>query len=296
MIQKKNFVPLPYRRVSVQKTKLPMNQNQILDFLREKPVYFATDFIVFHNDESEAAIVRVQKKQENTKSDLFRETESFDWIAGPADCVLVHDKKVDTGNVSSMARSAFERGVPSDKTLVVEGAFGHLNFIFHPEPRLLHVIDLIPPEPSRLMDLVEKSLMLTDPGPLVPVPRFIDIKKLGQASKRNCVLYPCAASELDAGKPTFFLDQHPTEQDWELIGCERTEAIYRHFYRRVPDRIESCPAKLSSPPEQELSIVRCCSWQNDFEVRGSRAFVPWGADLKIVNMALNQLLQATVSI
>jgi hypothetical protein len=189
-----------------------------------------------------------------------------------------------------MSAKAFQLGIPSQKTLIVEGAYGHVNFLYHPEPIFLDVIDLIPPEPSRLYDLVYQSLTLNNNGPIVLQKKFIDIEALGKNVKAETLLYPCAVSGMKTGKATYFLDEHPEKQDWVLMGCERTEEIYHHMYKESPQRHDTCPKNLMIQSEG-YSITRCCSWQTHYEIQGKTAFVPWGADLPMMGLAIAELFK-----
>ncbi len=281
-----NFFPLPYRRVSVQRVEFRLIDREIRKFLCDKPVYRATDFIVFRNQD-QTAIVKVAKK---SGEGLFRKIESIDLIAGSDVCHWVEDSKIDTSNCSQMISKAQNLGLDSSSTLVVEGAFGHVNFIMNPAPIYLWILDSVPPFPSRLMDLIQKALIVIDKVPLIPVNKSIDTRELAPRDADRACLFPCRASDLRGPGDTYYLDEHPPKQEWTMIGCERSEEIYMAFYSERPVRIESCPRKLAPQP-QCLSMVRCCLWETTYEIHGHQAIVPWGSDLQIVLKALTELLK-----
>ncbi|MFN8456191.1 MAG: hypothetical protein U0401_16240 [Anaerolineae bacterium] len=55
--EKRNLVPLPYRRVSVQPYSGPMTAEAIESLLMEREAYRRTDFIVLKGKDKETAVV-----------------------------------------------------------------------------------------------------------------------------------------------------------------------------------------------------------------------------------------------
>jgi hypothetical protein len=59
--QQKNFVPLPYRRVSFQPYYGEMTEAAIVAHLLNREVYRRTDVIVLHNTDHQYAVAAVQR-------------------------------------------------------------------------------------------------------------------------------------------------------------------------------------------------------------------------------------------
>jgi hypothetical protein len=65
-------------------------------------------------------------------------------------------------------------------TVVVEGVDGHISFIHRPNPWRIMTLDIVPPEPSRLMRILERALDAADTGgePVEFIPTILDINEL----------------------------------------------------------------------------------------------------------------------
>jgi hypothetical protein len=79
------------------------------------------------------------------------------------------------------------------------------------------------------------------------------------------------------------------------VGCERSQQIHRHFYGDEAPRIELCPKKLFVG-DVALGLMRCCMVERQFEISGSVAIVPWGAELPLIEQALRALLDRAKSL
>jgi hypothetical protein len=88
----------------------------------------------------------------------------------------------------------------------------------------------------------------------------------------------------------YFLDERPEQrQPWTLIGCERSLQFHRHYYGDEPPRIELCPRRLAGE-RAGPTLLKCCLLEFDIELDQQIAVVPWGADLKMMEEALRQLI------
>jgi hypothetical protein len=92
-----------------------------------------------------------------------------------------------------------------------------------------------------------------------------------------------------------YLDERPERVDWVLVGCERSRQIHRHLYSEDCPSIELCPKRLFDP-RGALGLMRCCMVEKKVEVVGRTAFVPWGAELPLVEEALEALIGLTQEI
>jgi hypothetical protein len=287
----RNLVPLPYRQVSVQPYAAEMTEAAIVDHLLHREAYRRTNFIVLHRgdvESSELALVAITRSADEP---LFSKITAVEVLALPDTCVYVKDPQTDCANRSALAALAHRCGVGVDRTLVVGGLYDHINFIHHPDPLVLRVVEVAPPEPPKLFDLVRHVLSYADlPAIRVELER-IEIADLARQRPSAEYLVPCRSGGLDQiGGHVSFLDERPAERrDWVLVGCERSLQFHRHYYGDEPPRVEMCPRRIAGA-RSEPTLVKCCLLEFDIEREGQVMTVPWGTDLAMVERALHQLV------
>ncbi len=281
-----NFVPLPYRHVSVQPYHGQMTEEAICAHLLGKDSYRRTRYVVLENDH-QCAVAAVSRESEEP---LFSDITAVEVLALPDTCTLVEDSEVDPGNPSALAAKALALDTGNEATLVVRGLYQHVNFIYHPNPIKIRVIEVVPPQPAKLLALARKVLSYADLPALQLVSENFELRDLAAtASNAESYLIPCRASGLGFDKPTYFLDERPARQNWTMIACERSRQIHQHFYGDEAPRVEMCPRKLTQD-DGSLTLVKCCLLENHIEVDDNWAVVPWGANLAQVEEALKQLI------
>ena len=285
-----NFVPLPYRRVSYQPYAGAMSEAAIRSHLLEREVYRRTDVVILHQGR-ELAVAAVQR----TPSDaLFVRVEAVEVLALPEACSFLHDPATDPANPSALAKLARQHGIGPDKTLVVQGAFDHINLIHRPDPLAVRVVEVTPPTPPKLLAMAEHVLSYSNLPAICLEWEPIDVRGLCGQVKPEAYLVPCRSGGLDdLPAPVYFLDERPPErQPWTLIGCERSLQFHRHYYGDEPPRLEMCPRRLARPSGQP-TLLKCCLLEFDIEQDGQTVIVPWGADLPMVERALRLLAGET---
>lgn len=281
-----SFVPLPYRHVSVQPYSGPMTKAAISAHLLGKDSYRRTRFVVLEQQDH-CAVAAVSRHSEEP---LFSAITGVQVLALPDTCTLVEDPAVDPGNPSALAAKALAMGLGPETTLVVRGKYQHVNFIYHPNPITIRVIEVTPPEPPKLLSLAQKVLDYADLPAIRLEPHNIELRHLAAAAPPAAAyLIPCRASGLGFNRPTYFLDERPPRQNWVMIACERSRQIHQHFYGDEPPRVEMCPRKLT-PDDGSPVLLKCCLLETNIEVDGNRAVVPWGANLAQVEAALKALV------
>lgn len=287
-----NVVPLPYRRVSMQPYSGPMTEEAIVSHFLGREAYRRTDFIVLHTDDLEAREYAVVAISRTADEPLFSAITAVEVLALPDHCVFAKDPETDCANRSALAELAYQHGVRADRTLVVEGRYDHVNFIHRPNPLVLRVVEVAPPEPPKLFDLVKHVLSYADlPAIRVELER-IEIADLARQVPAKEYLVPCRSGGLDQlGAPVSFLDERPAERrDWVLVGCERSLQFHRHYYGDEPPRVEMCPRQIAGQRDQP-TMLKCCLLEFDIERDGQVMVVPWGTDLVMVERALRQLVK-----
>jgi hypothetical protein len=223
------------------------------------------------------------------EEDLFSPITSVELFAAPQQCVWVDDPTVDVGKPSELGAKARARGVTPDQTLIVHGKYEHVNFIYHPEPVVIHVVDVVPPEPAKLWTMAHQVLQLVEDLPPITLQYSpINLVTLARSRPAPAYLFPCQASGINVGAPVYFLDTRPPLREWTMIGCERSAQFHRHFYNREPKQVDYCPRNRTSPSEA-LVLTKCCLLETTIECEGNRALVPWGATMRHIEQALRYL-------
>jgi hypothetical protein len=283
-----NLVPLPYSRVAVQHVEMDLDEAAISTFLHDKEAWFETDYVVFRRG-PDCAIVKIQK---TTPTNSFCRITNVEILSRPDGTRWIDDDAVDTGNPSALAEKARASGIGVSETLVVNGLYEHVNFIHRPQPVVIEVFDLSPPEPPRLLDMARRVLAHRDFPAIVVKAHVQSIPALARdvlPKLMKPLLFPCGISQLKRTTAAFYLDERPPRRDWVLIGCARSAQIHRHVYGEDCPRIELCPKHLFGA-RGGLALMRCCMVEKRVELAGRVAFVPWGAELSLIEEALRALL------
>jgi hypothetical protein len=270
-----NFIARPYRGVSVQDVE-SLDAAALVEWVRSRRVYKRTEFIVAVQGERRA-LVQVERADGDGVLVPVRDARV---IAGPDDVAFVRDRDVDTANAGQMAR------VASGPCTVVEGKFGHVNFILDPAPLRVRVVEVVPPEPPKLLEMGRTVLDYDEDLPPFELDyEAIDMRELAASAPAEHYLFPCRCSGLDGD----FLDAAPPEPaDWTLVGCERSREIYVALYGREPKaRLDFCPRAMVR--EGGPTLLKCCLLERGIERDGDRWVVPWGASLEEVRGALREL-------
>ncbi len=282
-----NVVPLPYRGVSVQPYDGPMTESGIIGHLLGREAYRRTEFGVLRGPDGRCAVVAIDTAN---REPLFAPITHVEVLALPETCLYVRDPETDCGNRSALAALAARYGVEEHGTLICEGKFDHVNFIHRPKPLVVRVIEVTPPEPPKLFELVRHVLTYADLPPMIPVLERIALRKLAEERRPQAFLVPCRSGGLDdLGAPVHYLDERPPQRlDWTLIGCERSLQFHRHYYGDEPPRVEMCP-RVIARRSGEPTLLKCCLLEFDIESDDDLMVVPWGADLPMIERALRTL-------
>ncbi|MEA2669877.1 MAG: hypothetical protein QOG45_97 [Chloroflexota bacterium] len=279
-----NLVPRRYRDVSVADLDRPLDPASLPQQLLGRDAYRRTRYIIARHGE-QTAVVRVERA---TEEPLFSPITAVEVLALPHECALLHLREVDTAVPSQLAAAAV-RHAPGVRCVVVHGRYEHLNLILDPRPLRITVVEVVPPEPPKLLDQCRRVLAVADDLPPIElVPHLVDLRELGAdgADGRDRLL-PCRGSGIVLeGREVAFLDQHPARRDWLLLGCERSREIHRWFYGTDADHRDICPRRLAAPSP---ALTKCCLLEEHLEVAPGRVTVPWGASLELVRDGLREV-------
>ncbi len=288
----KNLVPLPYRRVSYQPYTGAMTAAAITAHLMGREAYRRTDFVVLHQDAAHALAAIATHERES----LFSPIHSVEVLALPDTCRFADAPDTDPAIPSAIAAKAHDLGVGPEDTLIIRGKYEHINFIHHPDPLVIRVVEVAPPDPPKLFGLAQHVLSYADLPPIRLELERVDLNDLARDSAQQAgvppaaYLVPCRSGGLDRfPAPVHFLDERPERHPWIMVGCERSLQFHRHYYGDEPPRIEMCPRRLTGH-RTVPTLLKCCLLEFNIEQDGQVAIVPWGADLRMVEEALRRLI------
>jgi hypothetical protein len=263
-----NFIARPYRGVSVQDAP-GLDEAALREWLIGRRVYRRTEFVVARRG-GEHAVVQVEHP---VGEDIVAPVSDLRVLARPDEVAFVIDPSVDTGNASQMARVARAR------VTIVQGRYEHVNFIVEPAPVRVRVVEVVPPEPPKLLEMARAVLDYDEDLPPVELAfEPIDLREL------EGDMYPCRCSGLEGR----FLDAGPPEPAETLVGCERSRQIHVALYGVEPRaRVDFCPRVLTAAGGPTL--MKCCLFERGVRREGASLVVPWGAALEEVREALREL-------
>lgn len=283
-------MPGQYRSVSVATVEVPLTERALRAHFLGREAYRRTRFIVVRGGAG-TAVVEVAKVSDDP---LFSPITDLRVLAGPEECILVSAPEVDTGVPTQVAR-AWRRLAPGARCVVVQGRYGHVNFMLDPQPLRVRVVEVLPPEPPKLVDQAQRVLEVAEDLPPIELcPITFDLRELAQRLSSPTYLFPCRGSGVLAeGAEVAYLDEHPARREWALVGCTRSREIHAWFYGSEPPGVDMCPreltAELPPAPEEAGTLTKCCLLEGKVVDGGATVTVPWGASLAEVHEGLRRL-------
>lgn len=277
--------PNRYREVSVTDVDVPLDEESLRALLTSRPVYRRSRYLVARRG-TETALVELVRGE---TTGLFSTVDDIVLLAPPEQVAYLHRPDLDTGVPSDLIRAALE--VPSARCVVVQGAYGHVSFVLDPKPIPLHVLDVAPPWPAKLLHQVQRLLETADDLPgVVTVPHVVDLSDLLPGEPAGHYLLPCRGGGMDVpGAEVSYLDEVPPRADWTLLGCARSRAIHDFFYGGDVPQVDTCPRAIAAGiglPPGEVLLTKCCLLENHIEIEGRIVVTPWGASFAHLGEAL----------
>jgi len=271
--------------VSVKDVDVELTEYNINELMKDWKAYVRADFLILRNGEDHAVVKLVKE----SGMELFKKVVKHEIISLPHDTVFEDLPDADVVNVPLLAE--VQRRHPG-KTVVIRGLFSHMSFVSGMECVRLHVLDNVPPSPSKLGVLVRKALAAGFiEHPVVVDETVIDMSEKVSDVRTEAVMFPCRVSNLTADIPFYFLDEFPKlEHDVTLIGCDLSARIFRSLYKREPKLINVCPMDHVNDNDVK-TIVKCCKIKDGHVIDGNVAKVPWGATVPEVVDAINDLFR-----
>ena len=285
-----NIMPSRYRQVSV--AAVPsLEPHDLVARFTGREAYYRTRFVVVRLDGDPERCALVELARDGS-DELFSPAAGARVLASAEECAYIRDDGADLGIASHLARAALR--CPGRRCVVVEGRYRHISFLLNAEPVRITVVDVVPPEPSKLADQVARVLDFAEDLPPIAVQeRIVDSRALVTEPVPEGLIVPCRGGGVDIeGVAVSHLDERPTFAGSALLGCERSQQIHRWFYGTEPDRtIDWCPRRLIGVDQSfdGLVLSRCCMLDEGHEQSGRTVMVPWGATLAEVHEGLRTL-------
>ena len=279
------LLPDRYREVSVTDVDVELAAEPLRALLMSRPVYRRTRYVVVRRA-GRAALVEVERADTD---ELFADVTAVHLLAGPEETAWVVRPELDPGIPSDLARAAADE--PGARCVVLEGRYGHISFVLDSTPVRLHVLDVAPPHPAKLLDQVQRVLDTAEELPgVLPVPHVVELGDLVPAGTTGDVLLPCRGGGMTVpGTTVHYLDEVPPHRDWTLLGCARSRAIHEALYAAPVVQVDTCPRTLAAGVELapgEVLLTKCCLLEEHVETDGQVVVVPWGASFGHLREAL----------
>jgi len=282
----RNLVPSRYRDVSVAGVDGRLTTAGLERHFLGREAYRRTRYVIARRG-PEAALVQVTKASE---APLCSPIVAVRVLALPGDCAVVDAPEVDTGVPTQLARAARELA-PGARCVVVQGRYRHVSFILDPDPIRVRVVEVVPPEPPKLLDQARRVLEVAEELPPIELlPALTDLTELAGQQPARRYLLPCRGSGIRVdGAEVSFLDERPARQEWVLVGCDRSRELHGWFYGEEAEVVDMCPRRLAGPLGTAPVLTKCCLLEEHVERDGVRVTVPWGASLELVREGLARI-------
>ncbi|MFC5996347.1 hypothetical protein ACFQE5_19260 [Pseudonocardia hispaniensis] len=284
-----NLVPNRYRGVAV--TTMPpgvaLEQAAMRALLLGRDAYRRTRFVVARSA-GQTALLHITRASD---TELFSPIVAVEMLAGPEECAFVVDDEADVSIPSVLAAIAHRRA-PAARAVIVQGRYGHVNFILEPRALTITVREVVPPQPAKLLDQARRVLAVTESlRPIELVGDLTPLPELAEDHPAEHYLLPCRGSGGEIpGATVSYLDEHPPRADWTLLGCARSRQIHRWFYGEDPPMVDFCPKRAVESAAGPV-LTKCCLQEEHVESGPGWASVPWGASLDHIREALELLAE-----
>jgi hypothetical protein len=284
------MMPRHCKDVAFKRVDFPLTEEAIQRRFEGERVFTRTEYFILENC-GKYAVVGVKRKH---GIELFRDVAGVELVSLPDDTAFVHDPECDVLSPHAMARHAVAH---KQETVVVLGKFEHISFIKGSKnPAILRVVDVVPPYPSKTVEMVELALRTgTIQTPVLVEPVIYDAVELSAGHDNPVLMFPCEAGKITVrGRPVAYLDKTPKLKEGEavtLAGCELSRRIFRITYGHEPDFVNICPRDLARKHFEpgKLHIARCCDVHRVI-VEPGLALVQYGATMGEIIAAIKGLV------
>jgi len=284
------MIPAHCADVGVKETDIPLTEEGLRRYFIGRMSYSRTKFYVLKNGE-EWAVVKVAKEK---RTNLFSPITEMKVLSLPDRTEFVGRPDLDVLDIGGLLRIQAEH---PGKLVIVQGRFEHVSFVDVPLPAKIGLIDVVPPEPSKLETLIGQ--LVGDESEIIDLrTKKIDLSHIVQdIPPEDLIFLPCRVTDREmrdvcSGREALFLDKSPDVDgsrlsSSHLIGCSLSSRIFKELYSFEPRLHNICPRGFCESEEIGLpTIARCCKVKSGVQVDGDTVFLPWGANLCEVSEAL----------
>lgn len=286
------MIPRHCSEVGLIKVSFPLTEENILKESVGHILYYNTNYVVLVNG-NEWAVAKVLKSKNPGR---FKKVEAVEIVSLPEDTGFVKDSTVNVNNPSLMAKIAEKE---NKETVVVNGEFEHVSFISKEKALPLIVCDFRPPDPPKLVQLVERAL---DAGriekPIKVDFNVLDLNRLATESEKPFVMFPCYTDVSDSQKNVLYLVGNPDLSsigidNIVLIGCDLSLRIFKSVYGKTPAFVNMCPLHRAEVIRKKgvKCITRCCKIGEGYLRIGDIAYVSYDPKLCDVEEAIIDLFE-----
>ena len=278
------MIPHHCNAVSMVEASFELSKANILKELQGRKVYHKTRWLVLRRGKGKKgqyAVVEI----ESHGYGMFKNIDKVKIISLPKETAFVHAPKADPFNHNSMS-AVLER--TGRRAAVVEAMFDHITFVTKEDPVIIHLLDVVPPSPSKLEIMAPKVLTsMSLDHPVHFDTKIVDLTKLVKTKE---VVYPCRARNMGKHKHAKFLHEVPKLDDHvTLVGCDISRRIFYSEYKRMPGFVNMCPKNFVKNIKG-LKLIRCCLVEDQALQEGDMVMVPWGVRMEDLRDAINKLL------
>jgi hypothetical protein len=282
--------PAHCKEVSVRTVEIDLTEESIRSYLMGRKAYIRTRFVLLNNGDS-WSVAEIEK---DAADGVLQEITSVRVITLPDETVFVDEPDLEVLSASEMGRL---RESVAKRCVVVRGKSEHISFFADDEPFDLKLFDVVPPNPTKLIGLVEEALrsVLQDSYVRYEVVE-VDLNGLEGMDGFREVLFPCRASGLNHRGKLGYMDDPPglsprQIREAKVVGCSLSARIFKAVYGSEPQLVNMCPVDLLEKAGIEGPVLtKCCKVKEGFEIQGEVAVVPWGARVSDVAAALEALM------
>jgi hypothetical protein len=303
-----NLVPAQYRQVSVADVPVALDEAALRAHLLGRPVYRRTRYLVTRHAGA-CAVVEVSQESDIP---LFSPVTAVTMIARADETAFVDAPETDTAVPTQLARAAAGHA-PGARCVIVRGRYGHISFIADPAPVPVHVVEVVPPWPPKLVDQLRRVLDVSDDLPPVDlVEDLVDLAALAATRPARHYLFPCRSGQASGtaapgaaapggGVPVSYLDEIPERAPWTMVGCARSRSIHDWFYGGEVPTVDMCPRNLARRGDRPHAagpgpvITKCCLLEDRVSSDDGLVVVPWGASLAQVRDGLRLAVAAAAA-
>lgn len=150
-------MPDRFSEVAVVPVDVPLTLPELAGWFVGRMALTGTRWVIATHG-GQAAVLELDRERADT---LRSPISGVAMLARPQDCRWVTAPDVDTA-IPTLLVAAARRLAPGARCMIVTGRFGYVTFVSEPSQIPVRVLDVVQPDPPRLIDLTARLLSVTD--------------------------------------------------------------------------------------------------------------------------------------